>query len=293
MNFFAVIVTYHPDLEHVKVMCESLINKNIKVILYDNTPISIDMSSLNNENIYKLGANGNKGLSIAYNDSIQFIENIYEKKEIEGFLFFDQDSTILENNIVELINEYKFIKEQDFTLGVLGARPVNKEGKFYDVRKVKKQQYFTDKFIELQFVISSFSLVPYSTILNIGYYDEKLFIDLVDSEYSFRCAKYNLINLMSKNNLFTHEVGERKGTLLGIKSFAISSPIRNYYQARNLILVGRDYGWYGFIIKKLSKRFVQILLSAYYSGDLFKRIKYFFKGIVDGIKYKGGRIDEL
>jgi rhamnosyltransferase len=290
--FFAIIVTYTPDINHVKSMVHPLVDENIKVVLYDNTPSSYDLSSINHQSIYKLGDGNNKGLSVAYNDSIKFIESKYEKDEIEGFLFYDQDSTITTENIQGLISEYDFLKENNIPVGLLGARPINKEGKFYGVHKIKNQQYFPDRFIEIEFVISSFSLVPYLTIQKIGYFDEKLFIDLVDSEFSFRCTKFGLLNLMSKKVLFTHEVGERKGTLLGLKSFAISSPIRNYYQARNLILVGRDYGWYGFIVKKVSKRFIQVLLSAYYNGDLFKRLNYFFKGIKDGIKYKGGRIDE-
>jgi len=272
-------------------MCQPLLNRGINIILYDNTAEKFDFSTIEDENIYKLGNGDNVGLAIAYNESIKFITNKFNCDEIECFLFYDQDSDIIEQNIGDLINEYLFIKEQNLPLGVFGARPINKEGKFYNVRKVEKQKYFPNKFIEMEFVISSFSLVPYSTIKKVGYYDEKLFIDLVDSEYSFRCSKNGLVNLMSKKVIFTHEVGERKGTLLGLRSFAISSPIRNYYQARNLILVGRDYKWYGFIIKKVSKRFIQVLLSAYYSGDLFQRLKYFFRGVLDGIKYKGGRID--
>jgi len=272
-------------------MVQPLVDENIKVVLYDNTPNSFDLSSINHQSIYKLGNGDNKGLSVAYTESIKFIENKYDKLDIEAFLFYDQDSTISPKNVEELIEEYNFLKDNKTPLGVLGARPINDQGDFYGVHKIKKQKNFPDKFIEVEFIISSFSLVPYSTIQKVGYFNEKLFIDLVDSEFSFRCTKFGLLNFMSKNVLFTHEVGERKGTLLGLKSFAISSPIRNYYQARNLILVGRDYKWYGFIFKKLSKRFIQVILSAFYSGDFLKRMNYFFKGIVDGIKYKGGRID--
>jgi rhamnosyltransferase len=273
-------------------MITALKAANINIVIFDNTPAAeSDLISLLEDDVVILGNHQNKGLSVAFNQSINYVRNNFN--DVEGFLFFDQDSTLEPSSLKALVNEYIDLEKKAFPIGVLGALPVDVEGKPYWVRKAKtiSSDINSEDFFQADFVISSFSLVPTRTFDKVGFFDEKLFIDLVDSEFSFRCTKYGLLNLVSKNVCFKHEIGDSRGYLFG-RSFAISSPIRNYYQARNLILVGRDYNWQFYMISKVSKRFIQVLLSSFISGDFFKRFSYFFKGVKDGVMYKGGQIGE-
>ena len=298
--FYSIIVTYHPDVNHLKAMITELNQANVGVIVFDNTPDS-DMVIRENEsftsyisefqNVSVLGDGSNQGLSLAFNKSITYIRKSITA--VEGIIFFDQDSTVNSNTLKSLFNEYKFCVNQGYPVGVLGAMPIDVEGKSYWVRKAKNINSLvnSDRFFQADFVISSFSLVPMSTFEKVGLFDEKLFIDLVDSEFSFRCSKNGLLNLVLKNVTFTHVIGDKRGSFLG-RTFAISSPIRNYYQARNLILVGRDYGWYFYIARKVARRFFQVILSSISSGDFFKRISYFYRGVKDGILYRGGQIKD-
>lgn len=295
MNF-SIIVTYYPNIPHLLNMCDSLIKANTKIIIFDNTPyiekekhlkLSI-FEHIDKKVITIIGDGVNHGLSVAFNQSIIFA--VKNNTSIEAFLFFDQDSTLTSEKILSLISKYNYLKCTNIPVGVLGALPVDTKGAPYFVRKSKDTCNKVDSknYICSDFVISSFSLVPKTTLDKIGLFDEKLFIDLVDSEFSYRCTKNNLLNLVSKQVQFKHVIGERRGNFFGLRSFAISSPIRNYYQARNLILVGIDYGWYGFIVSKISKRFFQVILSSFYDGNFATRMKYFFKGVAHGISYKGG-----
>ena len=296
---YSVIVTYHPNISHVMEMCKALIDAGVGVVIFDNTPDCITSNQIissvsevfrDGANIDVIGSGVNFGLSVAFNRSVKHALDTHE--DIEGFLFFDQDSTLTSENLSALIREYYQLKDKNTPVGVFGALPVDDKGTPYRVRKSKfeciganNENYFC-----ADFVISSFSLVPRTTFEKVGFFDEKLFIDLVDSEFSFRCSKYGLLNIVSKNVQFPHVIGDKRGTVLG-RSFAISSPIRNYYQARNLILVGRDYGWYYFIFSKVLKRFIQIILSSFYDHKFLLRIQFFIKGVYDGILYKGGPYD--
>lgn len=292
--FISIIVTYHFDQSHVKNMILELSNADLGVIVFDNSPLQNfegpDHSalSLGLQGGYVLGDGVNYGLATAFNKSIEFARVQFD--DIEGFLFFDQDSTITTSKVSALISEYSVLKNKKIPVGVLGAYPFNPAKSVpYDILK-KNNSYTPDGFINVEQVISSFSLVPVSTFDKIGLFDERLFIDMVDTEFCFRCARNGLLNLVVKDIFFDHCVGEKTGSLLGVKNFAISSPIRNYYQARNIILVAKTHKLWWFCISWLIKRYLQVVLSSFYSGSFMLRQGYFFKGVVDGLKGKGGML---
>lgn len=294
--YIAIIVTYYPELDQLVKMTNELLKANVRVVIYDNTPhdnggkgLSHDNEGLSddNESVYIISNGINDGLGAAFNNSITYLKT--KEKKIKGVLFFDQDSVIKCHDIVLLISELEALIKMRIPVGVLGASPVDKNGYSYKVRRERalEKENIPDKFSKVSFVITSFSIVPFSVFTEVGMFDERLFIDLVDSEFSYRCKKNGFLNLLSNKVIFEHSIGEERGTFLGRK-FAISSPIRNYYQARNLIIVGRDYCWYRYALVSVCKRFVQVFLSGVIMGDLNKRMKYFFNGVWDGLNYRTG-----
>jgi rhamnosyltransferase len=295
LKCFAIIVTYSPDIEHIKSMVKEILSANISVIIYDNTPISSSSSDCSgsiselyqqDSKVCVIGDGENNGLSIAFNRSIRAAYNF--SRNIDGFIFFDQDSHVSSEKLEKLILDYKDLIFKKIPVGVIGATPVDSNGEPYRVRPYFKNEIdLPDEFSSMSFVISSFSFIPTTTIEKVGYFDERLFIDLVDSEYSFRCQKVGLLNIMTSNVKFTHVVGTARIRLLG-RAFSVSNPLRNYYQARNLILVGLSYKWRIKLIVKLAKRFLQVIISGIYFGGVMKRICYFAKGVYDGLRGKGG-----
>lgn len=282
---YAVIVTYNPKFKHLSEMIKNLQEAKVKVIIFDNTDDQKDMKifAKKHSDVIFIYPDSNLGLGVAFN---QAIKKASEDSEFEAILFFDQDSTIKTPVILKLIDSYEFLKENNIDVGVLGANPVDKDGNDY----ISNQKYniFNDKFSVCEFVISSFSLVPYKVFSEVGFFWEDLFIDLVDSEFSFRCSSHGKLNLIDNGSQFSHEVGESRKKLLG-RGYSISSPIRNYYQARNLILVGNKYGWIYFMLSKIAKRFIQVTLSGIYDRNLALRYKFFLKGLIHGSTGKSGK----
>lgn len=278
---------------HIRSMVEALNQANVIAVIFDNT-VDGNLSELKKElyglDVIVCGDGYNYGLSSAFNQSINMVANSYNN--ITGFMFFDQDSTLKKENISSILVSYDFLTKLSIPVGVLGACPVDNEGNRYHLSRLKNDN-LPDGFEELDYVISSFSYIPYDTILKIGSFDEELFIDLVDTEFSFRARSLGLVNVMDTTIVFTHVVGESRKKFLGLRGYSISSPLRNYYQIRNIILVGIKYKTPCRSLKVFLKRTLQILLSGVYEGNLVKRLRFLVLGVRDGIRRKGGKCEYI
>lgn len=280
----AIIVTYHPNIDHVKTMCREIASTGVKICLFDNTP----MSSLELEDVdHVLTERQNLGIAYGFNRCIEHARRQFPN--VEGFIFFDQDSKVTSNNLEALIKVFYELKNDEIPVGVLGATPVGADGLPYKLPTKQNTLKNHQTLQEVWFVISSFSIVPTNVFDEIGLFKEELFIDLVDSEFSFRCTKNGKLNLVVKNIKYSHEVGINQINLLGKRKVAISSPLRNYYQIRNALLVGKEYGWYMYILRTIVRRFTHTLASGLIHGSLWLRIRYFFSGLYHGILGKSGK----
>jgi rhamnosyltransferase len=145
------------------------------------------------------------------------------------------------------------------------------------------------------------SLITSGTILNlsvfklVGAFDEKLFIDFVDVEYSLRCACKGYVNVMFLNVIMNHSIGFKK---MGrsFKNFKktpriLHAPIRAYYIIRNgLYLL--------FKVKHVSKEAKHKILFQHmkllkndflYNDRLIDVYKYALLGVYDFLKNKMGK----
>jgi len=73
------------------------------------------------------------------------------------------------------------------------------------------------------------------------------------------------------------------------RSYSISKPLRNYYQVRNAILVGKENGWIYYTFRTVTLRFIQICLSGVYEKNLLARVAYFYRGLLHGLTGKTGK----
>lgn len=290
--FVSVVVAYNPDVERLKITCSELVGAGTPVVVYDNSePQSVLLPASNN--IFLLGGGGNVGLAEAYNVSIDFARS--SLPDVEGVLFFDQDSSVTSKNVRDLLSEYKKAELKNLNIGVLGATAKTADGVRYNLKEISApdEVYLNELgFLPVWFVMSSFSLIPVGVFDEVGNFDEDLFIDLVDSEFSFRCRGHGYKNLISKKVEFIHEVGLVDVSLFGRRLFAISSPLRNYYQTRNVIVVGRKYKNIGFIMFVFAKRVPQFLISGLVTGSLFSRFGYILKGVRDAFGGRFGKYRE-
>ncbi len=141
------------------------------------------------------------------------------------------------------------------------------------------------KRLVLEYAITSGNLVHRSVYDRIGLYQEDLFIDCVDIDFSLRVRKGGMnIHLVGDALLF-HRVGEATTGRAPIKFYTAHSRLRRYYLFRNSVYILRKYA---FVFPKFSLKFFvtsAILFSClpFYEKGVLKTYRWIFAGLVDGL----------
>jgi rhamnosyltransferase len=223
LKLAGVVIFYHPDKSKTIENIVSYANQLNKLYIFDNSePSSIevqkDLANLKIPFEY-ITTGTNEGISKRLNEAA-------DKAIQEGFDFLltmDQDSSFdsgVFDQYLRLVDDYD--KEKVAQFGV------NCDPKHIPISDIP---------------FNADSLITSGTILNlavfqkVGKFDEKLFIDFVDVEYSLRASYMGYQNIIFSNVIMKHALGYLK---LGrsFKNFKktlriLHSPIRVYYIIRN------------------------------------------------------------
>ncbi|MGI9139230.1 MAG: hypothetical protein ACR2IM_09335, partial [Sediminibacterium sp.] len=112
-------------------------------------------------------------------------------------------------------------------------------------------------------LITSGSILNLSLAKRVGAFDEDLFIDFVDTEFSYRVVQNGFINLMFSNVLLNHSIGNLvlgRSLLTFKKSLRIiHSPIRAFYITRNGLTLLFKHKGLSSVMKKDITRCMKIL----------------------------------
>ena len=271
MQCSAGIVLYNPELERLM--------ENIDAIYFQvDYLIIVDNDSKNQLEIRQLVKNkypscsyicnsSNMGIAYALNQIIRESQRL----QCSWVLTLEQDSVCC----TDLINRYKSIAFSDEKIGIVTCN-------FRD-RNIDLPLEQEKGCKEVDFCITSAAFTNVVAVCNVGGFDERLFIDMVDYDicYNLRRFGYKIIKIDFCG--FTHEVG--KGTeidFLGRKRIVYNhSSLRKYYWARNSIYLVRKYKLNPLKgIVRIMKRMGYTLL---FENEKIKKCHSMIKGILDGI----------
>lgn len=239
------------------------------VVIYDNTDAhneSVRKSIECFDNVSYIANEENDGVAVALNQ----MANVARDHGYKKIVFFDQDSRLsredlllyLDNILSTDIDEAAIISPN-----IICDYVVN-ENAYVDAPPVK----------ECDWLITSGSCLDLCAYEDIGTFDEKLFIDLVDTDFCIRAREkgYKLIQLSTP--IMRHSLGDVR-SILNIKYYC-HSPLRIYYQVRNKIYLSKKHpntiilG----VIFSILKVIVKITFLEKYKLFRFKMV---LKGIVD------------
>lgn len=292
----AGIVTYNPKISRLSDNIKKLKEQVSSIIIVDNGSDNIDsiQDAVNNLSCVKIIKNSsNLGVGAALN---QIINGLSEQK-IDWALLMDQDSIIADN----LIKEYKkYISDK---VGLLSPYII-------DINKITLEEYNSIRkklspISVIQFAITSGSMININVFNKIGGFDESLFIDGIDTDYSKRLTINDYKQYRVNRTYILHEVGKAEPTHFfrvhkdnaGKLSFrryyrTNHSPQRIYYMARNNIIITKRYKKYYSTIKGYTFLIRYMLAKALFEKNKKEVLKHIFKGIKDGIAYpeKGYKI---
>lgn len=290
MNISSVIITFNPSSNVINLL-NALKSQNVTPIVVDNGSKNFDFSSVEIDNqTHLIRLNDNLGIATAQNKGI---ERALELRA-EYILFFDQDSTIPDNFVQDMMDDYKLISSQSIKIGALGTRFIDERYNFYyktisinkhglrtkhDVSKIKEP-------FNSILLISSGSLVSVETIQKVGLMRDEYFIDYVDTEWCIRAESKGYKNFISSKAEMVHSIGDNIKKI-GFLTIPIHSPFRRYHIIRNNFYMFKEsYIPKKFVFHQLMINFIHQFFLILIMGKMGKQyFIVFLKAIKDGVKY--------
>lgn len=193
-----------------------------KILIVDNgseIEFSSVLEQLNHiDNVVVMQNKRNKGIAYALNQGLKFAH----KEEIKLLLTMDQDSCI-EKDCIERLAQAIDIEENIISVGP-----------FYD-----GEEHFSNK--KVTNLITSGNIVHVDTIIKLGGYEDKLFVDCVDIDLSFNILTRGFFMLKVARTQMQHKIGEPEFSPIFKIVYLSHSPIRYFYKYRNNIHIYKKY----------------------------------------------------
>jgi rhamnosyltransferase len=275
-----VVILYHPDTVALIENIKTYINPLDTLLVYDNSEtltkeLEIAVCAISNKVIFKHFGQ-NEGIAKRLNQAIEYAVQKGEKH----LLMMDQDSSFQDGDLhkyAEYINNISLPNVAQFGVNCqLDFTPISSN---------------PEKVISL---ITSGSVLAIDCIQQIGMFDENLFIDFVDTDFSHRVTNKGYVNLQFTNIVLNHSIGtkvEGRSLVTFKKSLRIiHSPIRVYYIIRNGLYLFFSNKELANIQKKDIKRTLMVVKNDFiYNPQLFKVYKYALLGVWDFLTKKMGK----
>ncbi len=289
----AIVVTYYPSATLVRNI-SALRDQACHVIVIDNNTQGVSRRYLeiisqwdrvtvvyNPENL-GIAAGLNQGIRLALSFSVAWIAT------------FDQDSLAQPGMLSHMVACAMQIPNAD-RIAIVCPR-------YRDEHSQKplasySRQLIYDKYVTVFSTMASGNIINRCVFSEIGLFTESLFIDLVDTEFCFRCNQKGFLIIEDQHTWLDHTLGNpRPITLLG-KTFLISnhSAVRRYYYYRNLLWLTRHY--WKFLCRHPKNAFkiffwsfLNIIALLIFETDRMKKVQFIIKGIRDGVRGKTGRL---
>lgn len=232
----ALVTVYYPS-PSVPERVRKIAKQVERIFVCDNTPISNQKLFQDISNIIYCFWGENRGISAAFNTILK--EPSYGWTDEDFVIFFDQDSTISDDFIVQIIDEYKHLLTLGAKIGCFGPIYYNRSNHTTEVAHMKKLIYSHTYCVNT--IITSSMLCQYCTLKEVNFWNEEIFLDLSDFDLCWRFKKRGYLCYVSDKLILDHivGVGEKK---IGTLKLRVWSPIREYYQIRDCLkLMNKEY----------------------------------------------------
>ena len=288
-NVTAIVVTYHPDSEVLENIPK--VQQQVqRVVVVDNGSSLKSLIPLRAESSNRgfcLIENGeNLGVATALNIGIRQAQAL----GAVWVLLFDQDSTVTPGFTQAMLDGFASSRWNSY-LAILVPH-------YIDKRLGSSLPAVGLNGGELEVAMTSGSLVPVSVFRDHGLFEDGMFIDAVDFEFSLRMRSRGFHIEECSKAVLLHSPGTpktyrfREHYLFQTTNY---SPLRRYYQARNNIWMVRHY-WTRFplfCLKRsfdIAKDYVKILIA---EDAKWNKLRAGWKGTLDGVAGHMGRKDRI
>ena len=279
-----VVVTYNPDnslIEGINLLSDQV----DKILIVDNgskesgIKLIKEIKKCNEDKIEAVFNGENLGIAAALNIGAKYaIEHKYQ-----WLLTMDQDSRPAKDMVEKMIKTYEDmpLEKRDEVMSIFPN--------FFDQSVQNEEEHSNEPYEYVDAEITSGNLVNTKVFDKIGFFDEGLFIDMVDTDFCMRLYRENIKMIKVYDAVLFHSLGEGKRvkTIFGGFNTSNHSALRRYYMTRNRFYTWEKYkDLNSFTLNRdkglFKKEFVKIILG---ENDKLNKVKMVFRGYMD---YKRG-----
>lgn len=230
----ATVILYNPDNSIIDNI-NSYINDVSKLFIVDNSETQnrqlIEQLLKTYSNIEYINNHENLGIATALNIACDRAIEL----DMKWILTMDQDSRFIDFS--SFLNCFKSIIQTNKNIGIVAANHIG------DTSFTPQSQECS--FIEKEVVITSGNIINLQYFNEVGRFDDKLFIDMVDYDFSNKIILNKLKIYLLKNHYIIHHIGEvfqRKNLITRkVKSKIEHNAQRVYYITRNRLYLSTIY----------------------------------------------------
>lgn len=288
-------MSYHPTAELIKNVA-ALLEQVDEVVIVDNGSDEEAKGLLERLTGYpKVGVIynlDNLGIAAALNIGIRHAKAAGHP----WVATFDQDSKVTPGMIRTMLSAYDTYPEKE-RVASLSPRYQNQSTGQVSASSTKFESGDAIRYAEVLVVMTSGNLIKLTVFDAVGYFNEALFIDYVDSEYCLRCASQGFKILEVKDAILLHSIGEPvQHSFLGKpRSTSNHSIVRRYYIARNGIYIYKKFAftypvWVAHDAYQLLKT---TILLALFEADRMHKLAAIIKGVIHGVSGRMGKFGGL
>lgn len=294
----AVVVLYHPDPELVKQQYEAVSGQVDSIVYVDNSggrAALADVGVLDAVGTTVLGTGENVGLAAALNLALEELTD----RGAKFALLLDHDSVPEPGMVQTLLHELEASSPPrppaaigPAIVDMLPERTELRADSFARFRLPLNERIHPRSdpaAFEVDFLITSGTLLRLETLDRIGLMDERLSIDSVDFEWSFRAAAAGYSLLATFGARLLHRRGDQLHHVVGSHSIRIHSPGRLYFMYRNrFLLYRRRYVPIAWKVHDFARMLLKGTLLATVAPQPWANLKAMCRGIRDGMLGRGG-----
>lgn len=302
MNAGAVIVLYNPDRTKLCRNINAVLPMVQSVVLVDNGSDDIQWirelyaEDISADRLAIIENGANLGIAAALNTGMEYLS-----ARADWVITLDQDSELYSDVIssneplIHAIDHHQDVTESGFQadlnqVGKIGIiTPViidrNREDQLQMLEK-RKEEPETQKmprYVSLNRCITSGALTSVEAWRTVGKFDEEMFIDLVDFEFSCRLIDHGYSILRNEDTFILHEVGNI--SMRGWKKKHVvynHNAMRKYYFARNYLYMSRKNE--SLHMRAAFYRIAEQMFNViFYENNKSSKLKALTKGLIDGL----------
>lgn len=290
MSICAVIVSYHPAAEIIGNVA-ALLNQVDEVVIVDNGS-GADTKEL----LDKLGSypkvsvihnQENLGIAAALNIGVRHAKAAGH----QWVATFDQDSKVTPGMIMTMLQVYDTYPEKEKVAG-LSPRYQNQSTGLVSSSKLNNSSSGVLPYAEVLVVMTSGNLLKLNIFDKVGYFNESLFIDHVDSEFCLRCATQGYKILEVNNAILLHGIGipVQHRILWKVKSTTNHSSLRRYYIARNGIYLYKKFAFtYPVWVVHNVFNLLKIMIMVLFETNRRQKLVAIMRGVIHGLSGRMGK----